>query len=221
MCIVTEKSSEETASFECAQSGCAECTHKLMKQHNYLVYLVVRSQYPGGVEYADLSQEGRIGLWKAILHYRPEVGSKFWGYASVAIRRHVWRAVKREGKKPGWEEEKRRGDSLAKVIERWQEEQVGEALREELACLPERMQQVIEQAYGLNGQAPMKLAEIGRQMGLTGERIRQIRNEALVVLRLPALSMRLRGLCEEDSCQAYREARRTNDAWLRQRRGRR
>jgi len=67
----------------------------------------------------------------------------------------------------------------------------------------------------------MRLIEIGKQMGVSGERIRQLRNDALVLLRLPALSIRLRSLCEQDSRQAYRQARRLNDAWLRSRRGRR
>jgi len=63
----------------------------------------------------------------------------------------------------------------------------------------------------------MRLKEIGQQMGVSGERIRQLRNEALVLLRLPALSIRLRGLCEQDSCQAYRQAHRLHKTWLRSR----
>jgi hypothetical protein len=73
--------------------------------------------------------------------------------------------------------------------------------------------------YGMGDGPPLTLAAIGRQMGLTRERIRQLRNEALVLLRLPALSIRLRGLCNQDSRQAYREARRLNNVWLRSRRG--
>jgi DNA-directed RNA polymerase sigma subunit (sigma70/sigma32) len=92
-------------------------------------------------------------------------------------------------------------------------------LAEELACLPERLRQVIVLVYGLDGQTPRLLAEVGQQLGLSGERIRQLRNEALVLLRLPALSMCLRGLCEQDSRKAYQQARRMNDAWLRSRRG--
>ncbi len=46
-------------------------------------------------------------------------------------------------------------------------------------------------------------------MGLSRERVRQIRNEALVLLRLPALSLRLRSLSEQDSRAAYRQALRS------------
>ena len=66
----------------------------------------------------------------------------------------------------------------------------------------------------------MRLAAIGKQMGVSGERVRQMRNEALVLLRLPALSIRLRSLCERDSRQAYRQARQVNHGSLRRCRGR-
>ena len=56
-------------------------------------------------------------------------------------------------------------------------------------------------------------------MGLTRERIRQLRYEGLVLLRIPALSVQLRSLCEQDSRQAYRQARQLNNVWLHSRRG--
>ena len=51
--------------------------------------------------------------------------------------------------------------------------------------------------------------------------MRQLHNDALVLLRLPALSMRLRSLCEQDSRQAYQQARSLNRAWQRSQRRRR
>jgi len=93
-------------------------------------------------------------------------------------------------------------------------------LREALDVLPERLRGVVEQVYELGDRSPETMAEIGRQMGLTRERIRQLRNEALALLRLPALSIQVRSLCEQDSRQAYRKARQMNDAWLDSRRRR-
>ena len=88
------------------------------------------------------------------------------------------------------------------------------ALRELLACLPERSYQVIVAAYGLDGQPPLSLAAIGRLYGLSRERVRQIRNDALVLLRLPALSGRLRRLCDQTDRAAYQRAQALNRAWL-------
>jgi hypothetical protein len=130
----------------------------------------------------------------------------------------VWNAVKRAGKAQGWLEPQRAGDSLVAILAAWQAEQVHQALQDELSGLPERLRQVIELAFGLSGQAPLSLAAIARQWGLTRERVRQLRNEALGLLRLPAFSLRLRSLYEQDSRAAYRQARRGYDALRRRRR---
>jgi DNA-directed RNA polymerase sigma subunit (sigma70/sigma32) len=100
----------------------------------------------------------------------------------------------------------------------WQQEQLRQALQDELSCLPEGLRQVIELAFGLDGQPALSLAAIGRQLGVTRERVRQMRNEGLGLLRLPALSLRLRSLYEQDSRLAYRQARRLSDAGRRRRR---
>ena len=49
--------------------------------------------------------------------------------------------------------------------------------------------------FGLQGHAPKTLEQIGRSENITRERIRQIRNQALIALRkkIPALKTYLRG----------------------------
>jgi RNA polymerase primary sigma factor len=54
-----------------------------------------------------------------------------------------------------------------------------EALRHALDALPERERDVVELRYGIGGRDPMTLEEIGRRLGLTRERVRQIELEAL------------------------------------------
>jgi RNA polymerase primary sigma factor len=48
-----------------------------------------------------------------------------------------------------------------------------------LASLPERERKVIELRFGLNGEPPCTLEEVGRAFGVTRERIRQIENNTL------------------------------------------
>jgi RNA polymerase primary sigma factor len=48
-----------------------------------------------------------------------------------------------------------------------------------LASLPPRERNVIEMRYGLNGDPPRTLEEVGRAFGVTRERIRQIENNTL------------------------------------------
>ena len=54
-----------------------------------------------------------------------------------------------------------------------------QALREALASLPERERSVVELRYGIGGGEPKTLEEIGRMLGLTRERVRQIELESL------------------------------------------
>ena len=48
-----------------------------------------------------------------------------------------------------------------------------------LASLPERELEVVTMRYGLGDTEPKTLEEIGRRLGLTRERVRQIETEAL------------------------------------------
>jgi DNA-directed RNA polymerase sigma subunit (sigma70/sigma32) len=91
------------------------------------------------------------------------------------------------------------------VVRVWQEAQIREALEEELEILPSRLQEVIQRHYGWYGDQPENLAEIGRAWGLSRERIRQLHEAALDLLRLPAFSIRLRGLCERGERSHYRQ----------------
>ena len=51
--------------------------------------------------------------------------------------------------------------------------------------LSDRQREVIQMRFGLNGGEPASLAEIGRELGLSRERIRQIQSQALIKLRRP------------------------------------
>jgi RNA polymerase primary sigma factor len=54
-----------------------------------------------------------------------------------------------------------------------------DALRRALSELPERERQVVSLRYGLAGTDPAPLREIGRRLGITPERVRQIESKAL------------------------------------------
>src|SRR5215218_1232813 len=67
-----------------------------------------------------------------------------------------------------------------------------EALTKILGSLSERERRVLELRYGLNGEQPRTLDEVGRTFQVTRERIRQIENQSLKKLRALADSQRLR-----------------------------
>jgi RNA polymerase primary sigma factor len=67
-----------------------------------------------------------------------------------------------------------------------------EALTKILGTLSERERRVLELRYGLNGEQPRTLDEVGRTFQVTRERIRQIENQSLKKLRALADSQKLR-----------------------------
>jgi len=205
MSIVLECGTKGVVRFACAQAGCAGCVQSLLREHSGLVYRVVCRVAAGNAEYADLFEEGRIGLWQAIEHYEAGRGVAFSTYACVVIQNQVWQAVKRSRKAQGWQAAAEREEDLERVVRVWQEAQIQQALGEAIEILPKRLRAVIARHYGLSGTAPQSLAEIGRAWGLSRERIRQLHEEALGLLRLPALSIRLRGLCEQGEQRHYRQ----------------
>jgi RNA polymerase sigma factor (sigma-70 family) len=209
------------AAYACAQSGCQACLDRLMRQHAGLVHVVLRRQYRGALAYEDLLQEGRIALWEAVLHFDPQRGVAFSTYAGVAIERRIWRAVARSNRPQGWLPPAPPPNPLEVAGEHLWQAQVGIALAEAVSRLPDRLRQVVVAAYGLGGQPPCSLAAIGREFGVTREAVRHWRNDALLLLRLPAISGRLRGLYGQDSRAAYAHTQALNRAWLRQKRGRR
>jgi RNA polymerase primary sigma factor len=70
----------------------------------------------------------------------------------------------------------------------------GEELQSVLETLSHRERRVIELRYGLGGQEPMTLEEVGRYFGVTRERIRQIETRTLFKLQAFRDNGRLRDL---------------------------
>jgi RNA polymerase primary sigma factor len=67
-----------------------------------------------------------------------------------------------------------------------------ETLEKILGQLSQRERRVLELRYGLNGEHPRTLDEVGRAFNVTRERIRQIENQSLKKLRALAESQKLR-----------------------------
>jgi len=63
---------------------------------------------------------------------------------------------------------------------------VGAVLNSVMECLNERELRILNLYYGLKGYNSMTLEEIGEELGVTRERVRQLRDHALDKLRHPA-----------------------------------
>lgn len=191
-----------------AQQGCERCLEDLLCAHDRLVRWVVSRQWRGCVPWEDLEQEGRIVLWQTIQGYDVGRGVTFSSYAVVAIERRLWRVVRvaeRERPLPYGEEQVPAAAVEWELAE--QQQQVAALVKR----LPLRLQTIVMQAYGLGSEPALSLAAIGREQGLSRERIRQLRNDALVHLRLQVLygadvGVRL-------NRQRYRQLRHLNRSW--------
>ena len=76
--------------------------------------------------------------------------------------------------------------------ERAEKQMLKEELREALTELSERESIVLRLRFGLEDNRPRTLEEIGRELKVTRERVRQIESKALRKLRHPVLSRKLR-----------------------------
>jgi RNA polymerase primary sigma factor len=97
----------------------------------------------------------------------------------------------------GEEEDSELGDFVEDQTAESPFEQASEHLRREnlrraLAALPEREREVIEMRFGLTGERPYTLEEVGRAFNVTRERIRQIENHTLKKLEALPEAQRLR-----------------------------
>ena len=71
-------------------------------------------------------------------------------------------------------------------------ESLAKEINNTLKVLGEREAQIIRMYYGLNGQVPRTLEEIGEDFGLTRERVRQLREAGIRRLKQSTKHTRLR-----------------------------
>lgn len=173
--------------------------------HEGLVRWVVRRQQRGGLSFADALHEGRLGLWRALVGYDPERGTRFSSYAVPAIRHAVWRAVTQAEPRPevvaAPVAEPVRWDDPADVLHR---EAVRAAVRALVAELPPGPRRIVVAHHGLGGGAPVSLAALGRQLGVSRQRVHALHTAALVWLAQPARSRALRALVGRQTRGDYR-----------------
>ena len=208
-----------------AQGGCRESLNELMERHERLIHRVVQRQWLLTLPYEEAVQAGRRGLWQAIMGYDPGRGTTFSTYAYPAIMQYVWGAVKGERRRLG------REISVGVLGVMWyqpgpdpawlrEEQDLRESMAELVERLPERLRGILRAYYGLEGEGPQTLHAIGVPLGLTYERVRQLRNEALVWLQQPAHSQELRSLLGRHNQAQYELADRLAQVWLQRRGGR-
>jgi RNA polymerase sporulation-specific sigma factor len=77
-----------------AQGGEDAASEYLLYRFRNLVRTKVNSYYLVGAEKEDLFQVGMIGLWQAIVDFRPDRAISFPAFAKICITRHIITAIK-------------------------------------------------------------------------------------------------------------------------------
>ena len=205
----------------CAAAGGGSLDEALAA-HEGLVRWVVRRQQRGGLSFADARHEGRLGLWRALVGYDGQRGTRFSSYAVPAIQHAVWRAVAQAAPvkewaveavpEPVWWEDPAEGLHRAAVQE---------AVRALVAQLPAGPRRIVVAHHGLDGGAPMSLAALGRQLGVSRQRVHAVHAAALVWLARPEHSRALRELVGRQTRADYQHTLARQRRLARSRRARR
>jgi RNA polymerase primary sigma factor len=235
---------------------------ELVRCNLRLVVSVARWYTGRGLDFADLVQEGNLGLMRAARGFDADFGTKFSTYATWWIKQSITRAISNKaalirvpihaaseertvnsvrnhlqattGREPsveelsefvgksarevanalavrktvvsydvavGAEEDSSLSDLLADETEAdtedlFLEDALKDSVRGLLEILSERERRVVERRYGLDGGKCATLMEIGKEIGVTRERVRQIQSVAFRKLRSHALEAELESFLE-------------------------
>lgn len=171
----------------------------------------IAKQYQGrGLSYADLVAEGNMGLIRALDKFDGERGYKIISYSVWWIRQSILEALSKRNASNGedlpndYEKPLATDDDDYKTemgdeaylndgIEPNREIERAEAIKFLMEYLNQRERNIITKYYGLDGNKPKTLEEIGMEYGLTKERIRQIKNTSFKKMRSIALSTGMTG----------------------------
>ena len=80
-------------------SGDTRAEEELIERYTRLVRICARPYFLAGGDSEDLTQEGLLGLIKAIRSYDPEAGTPFRPYAEVCIRNRILEAIRSASRK--------------------------------------------------------------------------------------------------------------------------
>ena len=177
-----------------ARLGDREAAGRLVARHAGLAHAAVAALrgVPPTVDHDDLRQAGLIAVHAAARGWRPDRGSKFSTYAFRCVRRAVVRELDAQVRQAARTVPARPADgeaapALDRMAARPSRPDLAPAVSSVLSALPPGARAVVRMYYGLDGE-PLKVKEIGDQLGLSYVQVQAKLDRAIGGLRAAAAS---------------------------------
>lgn len=180
------------------QQGDEEALNTLVEANLKYVVTVAKKFSWSGIPIYDLISEGNLGLITAAKKFNPEKGTKFITYARWWITQSIQSFVDNSGYDVEithmddyiFNDENGVDDTVNYDFEEEVHDIQGRtnAINELLSCLNKREFRILQSYFGLNGEKEKTLDEISKEIGLTQERVRQIKDIGIEKLQFKVMS---------------------------------